>query len=76
MHLVDVPNATHYGRVLLSLRDYFAGQALAGMLAAPRENFDITWLKTMTPAECASKAAYQIADAMLAAREKNEKGKT
>ena len=42
----------------MSLRDYFAGQALAGLLTHAMR----------TPAE-ASREAYQLADAMLAARE-------
>ena len=44
----------------MSLRDYFAGQALAGMCANP----DLT---SFLPAPMAC-AAYKIADAMLAAR--------
>lgn len=49
----------------LSLRDYFAGQALAGLLASPsREN---------QPAQANNSIlgrwSYEIADAMLAARE-------
>lgn len=44
----------------MSLRDYFAGQALAGALADPTCD--------VSPIELA-KAAYREADAMLAARE-------
>jgi hypothetical protein len=44
----------------MTLRDYFAGQALAGMLADPSVG------TTEQTAEC----AYDMADAMLAAREK------
>lgn len=47
----------------VSLRDRFAGQALIGLLAA--EN-------AINPARCEyvyAKAAYALADAMLAARE-------
>lgn len=45
----------------MSLRDWFAGQALTGgMAAADDHNFS-------TPEKCALQA-YQIADAMLAAR--------
>lgn len=45
----------------MSLRDYFAGQALAGLLTQPAEpEFAASHFAT---------AAYQMADAMLAARE-------
>lgn len=46
----------------LSLRDYFAGQALAGITSAD----GIDWLKA-TPANIAE-AAYNFADAMLSYR--------
>jgi len=45
----------------MTLRDYFAGQALAGALADPNFN--------MPPAQLAE-LAYMEADAMLAARER------
>jgi len=48
----------------MSLRDYFAGQTLTGILANaadPRECYDVY-----------ADRAYQMADAMLAAREKTE----
>ena len=41
----------------MTLRDYFAGQVLAGMAAAGREEFDAV-------------VCYEAADAMLKAREK------
>lgn len=44
----------------MDLRNYFAGQALAGILAHPDTKPD-SWI--------ASKAAYQIADNMMKARE-------
>lgn len=44
----------------MDLRDYFAGQALTGLLAHPDTKPD-SWI--------ASKAAYQIADNMMKARE-------
>jgi hypothetical protein len=44
----------------MSLRDYFAGQALAGYFAAPN-----TYHRSAT--DCAS-YMYEMADAMLAAR--------
>jgi hypothetical protein len=45
----------------ISLRDYFAGQALAGILANDTINADFAGLIPRT--------AYQIADEMLKARE-------
>lgn len=50
----DETDPVDYG---MSLRDYFAGQALTGLLAGDRESF------SSLPAR-----AYQIADAMLAER--------
>lgn len=44
----------------LSIRDYFAGQALVGLLAGQRAGTN----------EMFSRDAYRIADAMLAEREK------
>lgn len=51
----------------LSIRDYFAGQALAGLLASPHE---IPWKKKGygDPGEACAVAAYKMADAMLAER--------
>lgn len=51
--------------VKMTLRDYFAGQVLAGM--AFRTNFSVHWAAEI------SVNAYQLADAMLAAREANDK---
>lgn len=48
---------THEG---MSLRDWFAGQALAGLLAADVES---GWAM-----EAAAKTAYRYADAMMQAR--------
>jgi len=45
----------------MSLRDYFAGQALAGYLA-----------KWETGADGAAVAAYRVADAMIAFREQGK----
>ena len=45
----------------MTLRDYFAGQALAGYLSAGQKWND--------GASAASKAAYYMADAMIKARE-------
>ena len=44
----------------ISVRDYFAGKALAGLLASGEDSID---------AETNAHDAYIIADAMLAARE-------
>jgi hypothetical protein len=55
-----------YGSNGMTLRDYFAGQALAGFCAVPDR---YNWL-------CDDAAfAYKIADAMLAARERKEDAK-
>ena len=48
----------------MSLRDYFAGKALAGLLASGEDSID---------AETNAHDAYIIADAMLAARKEASK---
>ena len=56
----------NYGCGGMSLRDYFAGQAAVGFLSGgwqPRNGLSIT--ETVI-----SKLAYDLADAMLAARER------
>jgi len=50
----------------MTLRDYFAGQALAGTIAARLLDYSRDSPKHF------AQAAYQIADAMLEAREKKE----
>lgn len=50
----------------MSLRDWFAGHALAGVIASEGEN--------MTPTGLAAQRAYGYADAMLAARLNHEAG--
>ena len=55
-----------YGASGMTLRDYFAGQALAGMLPARDESGRVAYVE-LTPDEIA-KSAYKIADAMLAER--------
>ena len=52
----------HYEQLGMSLRDWFAGQALAGWIASygPEDG-------RPNPGACAS-IAYQVADAMIAAR--------
>lgn len=60
-----LPNVTYKG---MSLRDYFAGQALAGIVANPDpvEADDF-----MEAARVLAESSYQYADAMLAARSKS-----
>lgn len=53
-HFIQYPGMT--------LRDYFAGQALAAMDCDPRPDFQML-------VEIKTKWAYQLADAMLKARE-------
>lgn len=48
----------------MTLRDYFAGQALIGLLAGGKH--------FMFTSEDAAKRAYYMADAMLEAREQSE----
>ena len=57
----------------ISIRDYFAAKALAGMLAdrANIERFDvISNQELVDPEALMATAAYQMADAMLKVREK------
>lgn len=62
------PNGqVQYGSYGMSLRDYFAGQALAGLLTQPAED-------EYGP-KCFAEAAYEMADAMLAARKLNTTSK-
>ena len=50
----------------MTLRDYFAGQALSGLCSGfAGGNGGVDWFK-----QAGANAAYQIADAMLAEREK------
>ena len=51
---LNLPSTHYYG---MSLRDYFAGQALAGMTADTHNSSTVV-----------AAAAYQYADAMLKAR--------
>jgi hypothetical protein len=50
----------YYGHEGMTLRDWFAGQALAGQLSIPTEH---------ATADEFAKSSYQMADAMLKARE-------
>jgi len=47
----------------MTLRDFFAGQALAGLLADPRSDGNGEWF---------AKQAYVLADAMIRHREAGE----
>lgn len=56
----------------MSLRDYFAGQALAGILSGDMKN-TLTRMaesKAMSPSDAIAVFSYQAADAMLAERER------
>ena len=52
---------------LWDLRDVFAGQAMAALIASPLDQ----WPEDILISSI-SEAAYELADAMLAAREKKE----
>lgn len=54
---------THFGFTGMTLRDYFAGQALAGILASANFGNVKDWI---------GGKAYEAADSMLAARERKE----
>jgi len=49
----------------MTLRDYFAGQALAGLLACPHN----TSIDGISIKDSVSKVAYLVADRMLEARD-------
>ena len=60
----------------MTLRDYFASKALCGFLSAPEANADKRWIdEGLKASEIAARASYQIADAMLAERKKNNPSK-
>lgn len=54
----------------ISLRDWFAGQALAGELAAEDMGVGAVLLRSKENAELMAARAYHMADAMLAERRK------
>lgn len=51
----------------MTLRDYFAGQALCGIMADPGVN-----LNNLSAYRAIAEQSYGLADAMLTAREKKE----
>lgn len=61
------PGAVQVGTNGMSLRDWFAGQALAGMLSAFAKGSSDGGPARFHEANCTT--AYDIADAMLRARE-------
>ncbi len=65
-------DASADGRRGMTLRDYFAGQALQGFLAGPMATAleKVASRRGIDVDELASKAAYEYADAMLKEREK------
>ncbi len=56
-----------YGGYGMSLRDWFAGQALAGMMALPAVEGRGCWHTNSSPNQVAQ-VAYEYADAMIAVR--------
>ena len=57
----------------MTLRDYFAGQAMTGLLAAEQPGgFSYVKDATRTRAEYAAKEAYEMADAMIDERSKEK----
>lgn len=55
-----------YGNQGMTLRDWFAGQAMAGFCADP----EIQWSQGKKTEVNLAKLAYEVADAMLEARKK------
>ena len=62
--LVDVPMFTQIESEGMTLRDYFAGQALVGILADSKIKGGVK-----SDYDCIATASYLYADAMLKARE-------
>lgn len=62
------PHCEVFWRYGMSLRDWFAGQALAGICSGFDDLGNATWTW-----DAAAVSAYSMADAMLAEREKGQK---
>lgn len=58
---------TNGGSVGMTMREYFAGQALVGLLANQAES-----VKDNDAIRAIAEFSYDIADAMIAARQKSE----
>lgn len=65
---ISVQPDFQYAEAGMSLRDWFAGQALAGLIASGRSAYDLA--DSDQQAAYAAFRAYTAADAMLAARER------
>lgn len=65
---ISVQPDFQYVEAGMSLRDWFAGQALAGLIASGRSAYDLA--DSDQQAAYAAFRAYTAADAMLAARER------
>lgn len=65
------PNGVPFTEFGMSLRDWFAGQALAGLLASPDGSVyrhTIETERTSSPAPTVAALACELADAMIDAR--------
>ena len=67
--LTEKYSGVHFEHPGMVLRDYFAGQALTGIMANIH-NIDKKDYTGMAGAQVVSAMSYKIADAMLAEREK------
>lgn len=67
----DLATSENIGAPGMTLRDYFAGQAMSGMLAWAGDEASGSWNTNATSDDIAQ-MAYKHADAMLAARSKGE----
>ena len=66
------PGVSSNGQQGMSLRDYFAGQAIQGMLSHPQVLSAMAQGPRGRTAELAY-ASYELADAMLAERDRRER---
>jgi hypothetical protein len=57
----DMETGEVYGEGGLTMRDYFAGQALAGMVSSMADDPHIPWKE-------GARACYMVADAMIKVR--------